>query len=46
VSVLAALAGCSRGTAPSDAWDPPALTPAEIANVIAFLETLDDGYEP
>ena len=26
--------------------DPPALTPGEIRDVIAFLDTLTDGYEP
>jgi cytochrome c peroxidase len=26
--------------------DPPALTDAEIEDVIAFLRTLDDGFEP
>jgi len=26
--------------------DEPALTPAEIADVVAFLKTLDDGYAP
>jgi cytochrome c peroxidase len=26
--------------------DPPALTPAEIDDVVAFLNTLDDGYQP
>jgi len=26
--------------------DPPALTPAEIKEVIAFLDTLTDGYAP
>jgi len=28
------------------AGDAPALTPAEIDDVVAFLGTLTDGYEP
>jgi len=28
------------------AGDPPALSPAEIDDVVAFLKTLTDGYTP
>ena len=46
LAVVLVASACSGGSSGSSSTAPPAQEPAEIEDVIAFLDTLTDGYQP